>query len=75
MSQLPPYLTPRELEGITALKRPSAQARWLGTIGIHSARRPDGSVLVLREHFVSVMSGLRHTSPKRSREPDFGSLK
>ncbi len=36
------------------LKQPAAQARFLKRLGLSVARRPDGTVLVNREHYVAV---------------------
>jgi hypothetical protein len=69
------FLTDREVREATGLKRPTAQQRWFQRLGIHCARRSDGSALVLREHFVAVMSGGRRGFASRDREPDFSSLK
>lgn len=44
-----PYLTPREIEGMTGLTQFAAQVKYLRRIGVRAERRNDGSVLVLRE--------------------------
>lgn len=36
------------------LKQPAAQVRYLARLGVTATRRPDGSVLVNREHYNSV---------------------
>lgn len=75
MAEASTFLTEDELRYATGLKRPTAQLRWFRQTGIHCARRSDGRVLVLREHFNAVMSGLRGRAASRTREPDFSSLR
>jgi hypothetical protein len=36
------------------LKQPAAQVRYLARLGVTATRRPDGSVLVNREHYNAV---------------------
>lgn len=49
-SELPPVLTPQELETLTGKRRPSAQSRALDFMGVFYRKRPDGSLAVLASH-------------------------
>lgn len=54
----PIYLTPDEIENITAgVVRPSAQVRRLREMGFTVLERPDGTPLVGRSHFQKVTGG------------------
>ena len=60
-----PYLSPEEIAGMTRpLTQAAAQMRYLRKIGIRAERRPDGSVLVMREWLVVRMP----SEPKRRPE-------
>ncbi len=54
-------LSPEELEELTHLVRPAAQARFLEEMGVPCRRRPDGTLLVLRRD-------LERGEPARARE-------
>lgn len=44
------FLIQQELVGLTGKVRPTAQARALDYMGVYYRKRPDGSLVVLREH-------------------------
>lgn len=55
-SPLAPDLTEEEVARVCfPLKQPAAQARYLQRQGVYVRRRPDGSLLVGRAHFESVL--------------------
>jgi hypothetical protein len=61
LRELQMFLSAKELEQLTGLKRPSAQARWLSTRGYKFARRVDGTIALrldeLDAHTLSKSSG------------------
>ncbi len=55
MSPSPVALTADEVADVCRpLRQPAAQARYLQGLGVHTARRPDGTVLVDRQHYLAV---------------------
>ena len=61
------FLTADELEQLTGLKRPSAQAKWLSTRGWRFDTRADGKVVVLeaeaRRHLCGSPPARQRTMP------------
>jgi hypothetical protein len=52
-----PDLTDDEIAFITRpLRQPAAQVRFLATLGVSARRRPDNTVLVNRQHYITVRS-------------------
>ena len=68
------YLTAEELQGITGLKKPTAQVRALRKMGFQFITRADGSPLMSRSHFELHMCGLPLSGSSENDEPDFSSL-
>lgn len=62
---MPLALTPAEILELTKpLTRPAAQLRHLRRMGIRAARRPDGSVLVLRAWLAERPESAAQSSPR-----------
>lgn len=57
-------LTDEEIAQITHKVRPKAQAKALAVMGFEFKFRPDGTLVVSREHADSVLSGVRHQARK-----------
>lgn len=70
----PINLTPEELRSITGRVKPSAQIRWLLSMGFTVLPRADGQPLVSRAHFEARMGGTDAGSRPRTLEPNFGAL-
>lgn len=70
------FLTPEELHDLTRRKMRGAQIGVLNFMGIEHRVRPDGKVLVLREHALQVF-GCKPTVERKRRptEPNFEHLK
>lgn len=68
------FLDQEELRELTGREKPSAQARALNFMGIEHKRRPDGSIVVLREHVAAVM-GVSHTEPDKGFELDMSTIR
>ena len=68
-------LTPDELGELTGRTRKPAQARALRSLGIEFRVRPDASIVVLRSHAESVLSGAS-TKPAAAarRQPDWSNV-
>jgi len=67
-------LDARELVFLTGRKRRDAQVRALRAMGIEHRARPDGSVVVLRAHAETVLSGLPTRGKVESPQPDWSSV-
>lgn len=63
-------LTEAEVVSLTHKVRPTAQAKALASMGIDHRIRPDGTVMVLHEHLISVGKPTK----VRSRQPNWGAL-
>lgn len=61
MSQL--HLTDEELQTLTHVRRPSAQARALEAIGVPYRRRPDGTLIVGRQAAERALSAPAPAAP------------
>lgn len=57
-------LTDEEIAQITHKVRPKAQAKALAVMGFEFKFRPDGTLVVSREHAEMVLSGVRPQSRK-----------
>ena len=67
------HLTEDELFEATGFRHRSKIAKALSELGVHFRCRPaDGLVLVLREHYLAVMSGGKRPAPRR-KEPNWPS--
>lgn len=62
------FLTPAELEDLTGLKQPAAQARWLRKEKIRVRRRADGALRVLWD---DVKARPREAAPIGRTQPNF----
>lgn len=56
---LPPDLTDEEIAWITMpLKQPAAQLRFFMRLGVYATRRPNNTLLVNRQHYISTRYGM-----------------
>jgi len=67
-------LTQDEIQEITGKRRYKAQAHALRTIGIDFRTRPDGKLLISREHYLLAMGGIPAQNISKSTSPDFSSI-
>lgn len=70
----PLWMTDDELIGVTGAKRISRQQQWLLDNGFLCKVRADGSLLVSRRHFESIMGGLIEKIGLSYPEPDFDAI-
>lgn len=70
----PINLTFEEIKEITGRCKPSAQIRWLQTMGFTVLRRADGKPLISRAHFEFKMGGTADRSKAQTYEPNFGAI-
>ena len=69
------FLNPGEITELTGRRRKDAQARILRHIGIEHRVRPNGSLVVLREHVQKLLAGNTVTNVVRKKtEPNWGAL-
>ena len=61
-------LTDSELIDLTKKERPSAQVRVLRHLGIEHRTRPDGSIVVDRGHYDTVVRGAASNTPPAKRQ-------
>lgn len=71
------FLTADELTQLTKRKRSASQLKVLNAMGIDHARRPDGSVVVLRTVVEKVLDSTLATAKitVKKNEPDWGKAK
>lgn len=70
--QAPLTLTPEELKQLTGRVQFNAQARVLRALGIEHKRRPDGSIVVFRQHLN--LPGVLASAKVTPVEPDWQAL-
>lgn len=58
-----PLLTDADLQEVTGLKRPSAQAKWLAAAGIQFRLRNDGTVMTTWDAVNAPLTGEQRTRP------------
>jgi hypothetical protein len=72
------FLTTMEIDHLTdkdgKRRRPSTQAAVLRSMGIEFKQRPDGSLVVLREHALHLLGGTVPVKVNRKIEPNFATL-
>jgi hypothetical protein len=68
-------LTDEEIAEVTGKKHRDAQCKVLVRLGVAHLVRPDGSLVVSREHFEEVLGGKKRSNVPRSPEPDWNALK
>ncbi len=66
------FLTTEELRELTGRSQARAQIAALNMMGIDHRMRPDGKVVVLRDHVAKVLGGAE-TKPKRT-EPNWAAI-
>lgn len=64
------FLTPAELQELTGRSRRDAQARALNAMGITHRARPDGSLVVSRDHVDRLLGGVARSTVV-SHEPNW----
>lgn len=82
MTTVPPFLSDPEVQALCeGLEQPAAQLRYLRTLGLHVARKPNGRPLLMRSELERVLGAERmmpandaQTSARPGREPDMGAL-
>lgn len=65
------FLTPEEINDLTGRSRRDAQARALNAMGITHRARPDGSLVVSRDHVDRLLGGLSRTTLQGHAEPNW----
>lgn len=67
------FLTSEELRELTGRSQTRAQIAALNMMGIEHRLRPDGKVVVLKEHVARVLGG-EQSKPKSRREPNWEAI-
>lgn len=70
----PINLTLQEIRDITGRCKPSAQIRWLQSMGFTVLKRADGKPLISRAHFELKMGGSVERTKTQTYEPNFGAI-
>lgn len=69
------FLTPEEIAELTGKQRRGAQRAVLNALGIQHKERPDGSLLVAREHVLQQFGAAAEgVKLKKEKEPNWGAL-
>ena len=68
-------LTDEEIAEVTGRKHRDAQRTGLARLGIEHLVRPDGSLVVSREHFEEVLGGKKRSKAPPEYEPDWDALR
>lgn len=68
------FLTAAQLQDLTGLKLPNAQARWLRENGFEFATRADGKIRVLVAHVEIKLGGRVESQNHKDMEPDWEAI-